>query len=925
MLNALINMAQKALVPVSRQAAGEGIVLLENKDLVLPIQQSETISLFGRCQIDTYRSGTGSGGAVNVPYAVNALMGLRANDTININEQLVSVYEQWIQAHPFDDGGGGWAAEPWFQQEMPLTDDLVRFAAAHSDKAVVFIGRTAGEDQDNADAPGSYRLTELEQQMLMRVCAFFKDVIVVLNVSNIMDMSWLLNSKGHESIKAVLYNWAGGMEGGHALADVLSGDVSPSGRLSDTIAYQIADYPSSAHFGRKDYNCYVEDIYVGYRYFETFKPQAVQYEFGAGLSYAQFTSDLVSFSQEGSGSEGILHFDINVKNICPKYDGKEVVQLYCQAPQGKLGKPTRVLIGFSKSKLLVPNEAQVLRVSVALKRLASFDDGGVTGHRSCYVLEAGDYQFYLGDSVRKAVLIDAKYQQSSLLVSEVLSEAMAPIHPFNRLKPGKLLDNGCYQETYEAVPQRTISLQDRMSLNQPVPIAFTGEQGIKLIDVKEGSASLEAFVAQLNKFELATIVRAEGMCSPKVAPGTASAFGGVSDALFNHGIPVVAAADGPSGIRMDSGHRATQVPIGTLLSCTWNQELNETLFNLIGNELMANQIDTLLGPGINIHRHPLNGRNFEYFSEDPMLTGVIGAAQTRGLNRAGVSGTIKHFAANDQETARFDVDSIISERALREVHLRGFEMAVKEGEASSIMTCYNPINGHWGASNYDLNTTILRGEWGYDGIVMTDWWAKMNDPVNAGDADKCFTSHMLRAQNDIYMVVENDGAESNVMKDDTLIALEQGALQLGELQRSVCNICRFILTTPAMQRPLTAYERIKTITPLSIKEHNDAVTINNAIEINSNINQSLVVQIQEAGIYQVTALANYDRNSLAQSSCSLSLNDIFCMSLPMNGSDGQSVNIEGLDVRLDIGFYTLNVNFVKRGMELEQISFIKND
>jgi len=920
----MISKARKALVPVSRQAAGEGIVLLENKELVLPLLQGEVISLFGRCQIDTYRSGTGSGGAVNVAYAVNALMGLRANDTININEKLVSVYKQWIDAHPFDDGGGGWAAEPWFQQEMPLTNELVREAADNSDKAVVFIGRTAGEDQDNADASGSYRLTELEQQMLTQVCALFENVIVVLNVSNIIDMSWLLNLKGKESIKSVLYNWAGGMEGGHALADVLSGDISPSGCLSDTIAYQISDYPSTANFGRKDFNCYVEDIYVGYRYFETFKPQAVQYEFGAGLSYARFTSELVSFCQEGSASEGILHFDIEVKNISPKHDGKHVIQLYCQAPQGKLGKPTRVLVGFSKSTLLVPNESQVLRISVPLRRLASFDDSGVTGHRSCYVLEVGDYQFYLGGSVRKATLMDAQYQQASLLVTDVLGEAMAPIHAFDRLKPGKLLDNGCYQETYEVVPQRTISLQDRMLSNQPATLPLTGDQGIKLIDVNDGSASLEDFISQLTIQQLATIVRAEGMCSPKVAPGTASAFGGVSDALFNYGIPVVAAADGPSGIRMDSGHRATQVPIGTLLSCTWNRELNEALFNLIGDELLANQIDTLLGPGINIHRHPLNGRNFEYFSEDPFLTGVMGAAQSRGLNRAGVFATIKHFAANDQETARFDVDSIISERALREVHLKGFEMAVKEGDASSIMTSYNPINGHWGASNYDLNTTILRGEWGYDGIVMTDWWAKMNDPVTAGDADKCFTSYMLRAQNDLYMVVENDGAESNAMKDDTLIALEQGTLQLGELQRSARNICRFILTTPAMQRPLTAYERIKTIEPLDINKHNDAIMLNNAITVNCKVNKSIVIQVMETGIYKITALANFDRNSLAQSSCSLSLNDIFCMSLAMNGSDGKSITIEGLDIRLDIGFYTLSVDFVKRGMELEQIFFNKS-
>jgi len=923
MVNTMISKAQKALVPVSRQAAGEGIVLLENKDDVLPIRQNEVISLFGRCQIDTYRSGTGSGGAVNVPYAVNALMGLRANENININESLALVYEQWVEQHPFDDGGGGWASEPWFQQEMSLTAKLVQQAANSSDKAVVFIGRTAGEDQDNADAPGSYRLTQLEEQMLIDVCACFEDVIVVLNVSNIMDMSWLLNIAGKESIKSILYNWAGGMEGGHALADVLCGDVSPSGRLADTIAYHISDYPSAAHFGNPNYNCYVEDIYVGYRYFETFKPQAVQYEFGAGLSYAKFSYELISSYSEGDGIDGILHFDIKVKNICDQYKGKEVIQLYCHPPQGKLGKPIRVLVGFSKSKLLAPSESQTLHISVPVKSLASFDDSGVTGHQHCYVIEAGDYHFYLGESVRKVILLDTLYQQATLLVTEVLREAMAPIRSFKRLKPGKLLANGCYEESYEQVPQRTISLQARVTENQPEPIPYTGDQGIKLIDVQKDSASLDAFVGQFSEQELATIVRGEGMCSPKVTPGTASAFGGVSDALFDYGIPVVAAADGPSGIRMDSGHKATQVPIGTLLCCTWNRELNETLFNLVGNELFANQIDTLLGPGINIHRHPLNGRNFEYFSEDPLLTGIMGAAQTRGLKRAGVSGTIKHFATNDQETNRHGVDSVVSQRALREIHLKGFEMAVKEGEASSIMTSYNPINGHWGASNYDLNTTILRGEWGYQGIVMTDWWAKMNNPISAGEAHLRFTSYMLRAQNDLYMVTENDGAESNAMNDDTLSALKEGTLQLGELQRSVCNICRFILSTPVMRRPLTVYKRIKTIEPDHINKHDHAITINQPILVNSKVNKFITIQVLSSGIYQVNAVASFERNSLAQSSCSLILNDIFCMSLPMHGSEGQSVTIEGLKVCLDKGYYLLGLDFVKRGMELEQLNFIK--
>lgn len=919
-----ISQAQKKLVPVSRQAAAEGIVLLKNEDAVLPLKTHDIVSLFGRCQIDTYRSGTGSGGAVNVPYAVNALEGLRANSNIRLNENLAAIYQDWIAQHPFDDGGGGWAAEPWFQQEMPLTDELVAKAAAQSSKAMVFIGRTAGEDQDNADEPGSYRLTEQELDMIAKVNRHFTDVIVVMNVTNIMDMAWLNTVEHHQSIKGVLYSWAAGMEGGHGLADVVSGKQSPSGRLTDSIAYHLADYPSSAHFGRKDRNLYVEDIYVGYRYFETFNPEAVQFEFGAGLSYTQFERQLVDFSTQGNGPDAVLHFDIRVTNVGNHFASKEVAQLYVEAPQGELGKPARVLAGFTKTPTIQPGASELVRISVPVASLASYDDSGATDHRNCYVLEPGSYQFYLGASVRQAESIAATLQLDALLVVETLTEACAPTHAFERIKPAQKNDRGIYQVCHEAVPLRTACLAERIQANMPPSFEVTGNQDISLLDVKQGKASLEAFVAQMTPEQLATIVRGEGMCSPKVTPGTAAAFGGVSDSLFELGIPVAAAADGPSGIRMDSGHKATQVPIGTLLGCTWNAALNEELFYLIGQELRANHIDTLLGPGINIHRHPLNGRNFEYFSEDPFMTGVMAAAQTRGLSNAGVSGTIKHFAANDQETARVDVDSIMSERALREVHIKPFEMAVKQGNASTIMTSYNPVNGHWAASNYDLNTTILRGEWGFQGIVMTDWWAKMNDPIAAGEESKTFTSFMLRAQNDLYMVVDNDGAESNAMGDDTLEALEKGTLTLGELQRSAINICRFIMAAPVMERPLTAYEPIKAFAALPQAPGGETHPIEESIKLGTKLNTSVVIEVSEAGIYQFNGVMNYERDALAQSSCSLLLNDEFSMTLPLHGTDGESVTVEGLKVKLQPGFYYLDINFVKPGLELEEIVILGN-
>ncbi|MEZ8861208.1 glycoside hydrolase family 3 C-terminal domain-containing protein [Vibrio sp. 10N.247.311.51] len=924
--------AQKQLAPISRQAAAEGIVLLKNSDSILPLQASDTVSLFGRCQIDTYRSGTGSGGAVNVPYSVNALQGLYENPNINLNLSLVEVYQRWIKDNPFNDGGGGWAAEPWFQDEMPLSTSVVMDAAAKSNKAIIFIGRTAGEDQDNAQQQGSYNLTALEMQMLEKVTEHFDDVIVILNVTNIIDMSWTTSLKGAAAIKAVLYSWAAGMEGGHALTDVLSGDVSPSGHLTDTIAHSLSDYPSSPNFGNKDRNLYQEDIYVGYRYFETFNPKAVQFEFGFGLSYTRFSNKLNALTILGSGSEQELVFDIEVKNIGEKYSGKDVVQLYVESPQGHLGKPTRALIGFVKTPTLGPQDTVCLTISCPLSSFASFDDSGKTGHPNSYVLEAGEYHFYLGGSVRQAKLVSESVKIEELLVVEQLTEALAPVTGFSRLIPKGNEENGVYSCDYESVPLRTIDLSKRILSELPSSIPLGEDTGIRLLDVKQGRANIDEFVSQMNVKQLATIVRGEGMCSPKVTPGTAAAFGGVSPSLFDLGIPLVAAADGPSGIRMDSGHKASQVPIGTLLGCTWNPELNEKLFHLVGKEMQANHIDTLLGPGINIHRHPLNGRNFEYFSEDPFLSGVIAASQTLGLKAVGVSGTIKHLVANDQETSRFDVDSVISQRALREIHLKPFEIAVKQGGASSVMTSYNPINGHWAASNYDLNTTILRGEWGYKGIVMTDWWAKMNDPIKGGSESRSYTSFMLRSQNDLYMVVEHDGAENNVSNDDTLQALENGTLSLGELQRSAMNICRFIMDSPAMGRPLVAFDPVKSFEAIQnlnkqqSKTDGDFCSLTaeqHAIVLPLNIreNRSIVLEVKQAGVYRCAGIVNYDSGTLAQSACSLSLNNVYAMSLSVNGTNGETVSVEGLSVKLDKGFYSLDIEFIKLGLELEQLVF----
>ncbi len=909
----------------SRKVAAEGAVLLRNEGNVLPLAKGETVSVFGRIQVNYYRSGTGSGGSVHVTHTTNLLDGLRAKPEIAVNEELATVYEEWIKRHPFDNGGGGWAAEPWHQKEMPLTDELVAAARAKSDKAIVVIGRTAGEDQDNADKPGSYRLTEDELEMLRRVTARFEQTAVVLNVSNIIDMSWI-DGLG-QSIPAVLYAWHGGMEGGNAIADVLTGEVTPSGKLTDTIAYSIDDYPSTKNYGQEHTSVYQEDIYVGYRYFETFCPDKVQYEFGYGLSYTTFSLEPEEAKLAIRDGREHVELGVTVRNTGALYAGKEVVQLYCEAPQGKLGRPARTLTAFAKTRLLQPGESQRLVLSVPVSALAAYDDAGVTGHRSAYVLEAGIYRFHAGTSVRQSVPVRVDGQEGYAVeaarVVEQLTEAMAPIEGFRRMKPGARRKDGTYELGYEDVPQRTISLAERIERNLPEEIRPTGDRGFKLKDVKEGRVALTEFVAQLDDADLAAIVRGEGMSSPLVTSGTASAFGGVSDRLVHFGIPVACAADGPSGIRMDSGQQATQVPIGTLLAATWNAELVEELYVLEGQELVRYQVDTLLGPGLNIRRSPLNGRNFEYFSEDPLISGVFAVACARGIRQGGASGTLKHFACNNQEKHRSKVNAVVSERALREIYLKGFELAVREGGANSVMTAYNPINGHWSASNYDLCTTILRGEWGFSGIVMTDWWAVMNDVVNGGEPDRKYTDSMVRAQNDLYMVVPNYGAEVNYWGDNTREALENGTLTRSELQRSAINILSFILQAPVMERgesggeaavPVPAAD-LRTAAPDGVQVPTPGAPI--AISGTG----PAYLRIEEAGEYRMLAGVMSEEDILAQSACNLLMNGQLVMTVQTNGTNGRRITQKLIKVRLEGGLYELKLDYVKPGMQLDWLEF----
>lgn len=889
----------------SARAVSGGIVMLKN-DGALPLKQGGTAAVFGRIQLHYYKSGTGSGGMVNVSKVIGITDGL-LDAGYKLDEQLLNAYREWDEQNPFD-YGEGWGGEPWSQKEMPLTDELVGGAASRADAAIVIIGRTAGEEMDNKLEKGAFLLSDLEEDMLRRVTSAFDKTVVLLNTGGLIDMSFM----DRYPVSAVMYVWQGGMVGGAGTAAVLTGEVSPSGKLPDTIAYEISDYPSDKFFGSGDMDCYGEDIYVGYRYFETFAKDRVRFPFGFGMSYTSFDITASDFKLDGDKVTG----SVNVKNT-GSTPGREVVQIYCSAPQGKLGKPARVLCGFDKTRTLQPGESQTLSFEIPLESVASYDDSGVTGHKSAWILEQGGYVFYAGADVRSAS------EAYSLTLPETVvrqcKSALGPLTTFKRMV------NSSGKPEFEDVPLTGEAFpHDHAKL--PAEIPQTGDRGIRLADVVNGKNTLEEFTAQLTDYDLSCIIRGEGMGSPKVTAGTAAAFGGVSDTLTALGIPCACCDDGPSGMRLDCGTKAFSLPNGTLLASTFDRPLMTELFTFMGLEMHTNQVDCLLGPGMNIHRHPLNGRNFEYFSEDPYLTGEMASAELAGLHSTGAEGTIKHFCGNNRETRRHFLDSVISERALREIYLRGFENAVKKGGAKSVMTTYGQVNGVWTAGNYGLVTGILRDDWGFDGFTMTDWWANINRRGKA--PDKSDFAAMAMAQNDVYMVTA-DGAACN---DNTLDSLKSGELTRGELQRNAMNILRFLTTTHAMKRVMGCDDETEIInrpadagdvdsTDIEFHDIDEDLTLDlTGITTEKGSSYAFGLNVSKPGVYKVTLTASSTLSELAQTSVSIFALGSPCGMFTFNGTGGAPVS-QTKDVKCLSNFMPIRLYFGGSGLKTQSIRF----
>jgi len=772
---------------LARKSAAEGMVLLKNNG-VLPLKPMEKIAVFGRCQVDTFYVGYGSGGDVHPPYQVSILDGLKESSKIKLNKTVYRAYESWCR-EPQNVAGPGteWGNWPYFYPEMPLEEDFVSTAAAESETAIVIIGRAAGEDRENFLDRGSYYLTEEEERMISLVTEKFEKTVLVMNCGNIIDFSF---TEKYE-FSAILMMWLGGMECGSALADVLTGKENPSGKLAATIAKEYTDYPSAKNFGGLDENIYEEDIYVGYRYFETFAKERVMYSFGYGLSYTTFDIEPVSFKNR----EDVCEFTLLVRNT-GGVPGKEVIQLYLEAPQGSLGKEEKRLVAFKKTEELLPGKEQEITISVSVEALASYDDTGKTGHPHTWVMEAGEYWFYFGVSApsgrlafRNAGGHDVKFPY----IIKDAEEVCAVREPMERLIPirnGEITTKG-----KERVEVSKFSLAERILNNLPKEIPVTGDQGIHFADVCEGKQTLEAFVAQLSDEELQALTRGEGGTDrPSGVAGNTGVFAGFFPSLQEKGVPVLVTTDGPAGLRVKKF--TSLLPCGTALACTFHPELVEALFEKVADELERHAVDVFLAPGLNIQRNPLCGRNFEYFSEDPLVSGKMAAAAVRGIQAKGAAACPKHFAANNQEVRRNKNNSRVSERALREIYLKGFEICVKEGQPKTIMTSYNKINGVWSHYNYDLVTTVLRKDWGYEGMVMTDWWMqKSESPEFPKLRDNAYR---VRAQVDVLMPGNDGSAEQypkDYVPDETLLETlgEEDGITRAELQRTALNVLKFAM------------------------------------------------------------------------------------------------------------------------------------
>jgi len=673
----------------------------------------------------------------------------------------------------------GYSADSFLAIDQALTQsDMDKAKAGGVTTAFYTVSRVSGEGADRTIGKGDYELSEVEYNNIKLIAKNFDKCVVLLNVGGVVDTKFFSEIEGVDGL--VLMSQAG-MEGGNALADILTGKTTPSGKLTDTWAKNYSDYPAATTIGDNDgdnkQEDYKEGIYVGYRYFDTFNITPA-YEFGYGKSYTSFDVEPLTVAAD----ENNVSVTVNVTNTGDTYSGKEVVEVYFSAPDGSIEKPYQELAGFAKTDNLAPGESQKLTVTYKTTEMSSYDEA-----KAAYVMEDGDYIVRVGDSSRNTKVAGVLTLDKDVVTEQLSNQLTLDKNWKDLSKTGKTpysyKDEAAQIKAAAriALPSAKIKTENNASKidekkvttyltadaakdykaaeNEVVETVDAVPANTKLIDVYDGKVSMESFVASLDDTQLANL--ANGISGASTSGDTwgadansvTGAAGETSQLYFNSlGIPNTVEADGPAGIRVTAEttdkdgnavyNYCTAFPIGTLLAQTWNTDLVNRVGKAIGEEMVEIGVTLWLAPGMNIHRDPLCGRNFEYYSEDPALTGYVGSAITAGVqSNKGVGVTIKHYITNNQETNRSAVNTSVSERTLREIYLKGFEMVVKSAQPMAIMSSYNKVNGTYACENFDLLTSVPRGEWGFDGMVMTDW----------GAGNRAGVDTMMHAGNDLVM------------------------------------------------------------------------------------------------------------------------------------------------------------------------------
>ena len=698
----------------------EGIVLLKNEDNVLPLE-GKKINIFGAGSVCPFLGGAGSG-AIATDDPVTFYEALDA-EGIEYNTELRKLYEKNCGSNEMPKTDNT-VINNLLQlvlaknslEEMAtrkLTDSVMTRAAEFSDTALIMISRTSAENEDlTADV---LRLSKTEKELVEKVTSTFENVVVLFNTGNIMEMGWL---DEYDSIKAAAMIWIPGEFGMTAVARMLCGKVNPSGKLADTVAYKVEDHPSTECFGSNRYKGgeyyveYLEGIYVGYRYFETFAKDKVQYPFGYGLSYTSFDRQLIGSSTSG----GKITAKVKITNT-GKRSGKDVVQLYYSAPYyvGGLEKSAICLGGFAKTRLLAPGESETVTVSFDINDMASYD----RADRQAWVLEKGKYKIYAASDIREHYG-EFTYTLGKDKVIKTDSATGAEIkNLFDDVYGGyTILSRSDPEGTYPQFRALTASeavknsdkLPDPMTEGEAPKTGVKYDKTITLRDVYEDESLWDAFLDQLTLDEMTMLV----------IDGGYETYG-----VERLGIPHTMDNDGPSSVKGRNGllytDCGTAYPCETAIACTWNCQLAEKMGEGVGKEAEDMGTDIWYAPGVNIHRNPMAGRNFEYFSEDPVISGKMASAIISGCASQGLVTTIKHFVLNDQESNRAGIYTWADEQTMREIYLKAFEIPIKETKCCGIMSAFDRLGTVWCGASSALLNDLLRTEWGFEGFVVSDY------------------------------------------------------------------------------------------------------------------------------------------------------------------------------------------------------------